>query len=190
MRDCILIVGSGMMGCGIAACSAMAGNKTVLFDAVQSALESAPDRVEKNLQELCEQGLCTIQKAEDAMALVSVNVDLKDACKTAKTVIEAAFEKLELKQDIFRQLDEWLPVEIPLLSNTSGLRITDIAAKTQHPERTLTTHFWLPANLIPLVEVVIGDHSSPQLAIQVSDMLKSWGKAPVIVKKDLPGQLA
>lgn len=190
MRDCILIVGSGMMGCGIAACSAMAGNKTVLFDAVQSALESAPGRVEKNLQELCEQGLCTIQKAEDTMELVSVNADLKDACKTAKTVIEAAFEKLELKQDIFRQLDAWLPVEVPLLSNTSGLRITDIAAKTQHPERTLTTHFWLPANLIPLVEVVIGDHSSPQLAIQVSDMLKSWGKAPVIVKKDLPGQLA
>ena len=70
------------------------------------------------------------------------------------------------------------------------MRITDISSKTKHPERTLTAHFWLPATLIPLVEIVIGDNSSPAVAEKVKKMLISWGKAPVIVKKDLPGQLA
>lgn len=190
MRESILIIGSGTMGCGIAACSALAGNKTVLFDAQDTALNNAYERVKENINELCTQGLCSEKQMRDALALVTVNADMEDACSTAKTVIEAVYENLELKQNMFKKLDELLPEEVLLLSNTSGLRITDIAAKTRHPERTFTTHFWLPANLIPLVEVVIGDHSSPELAVKVSDMLKTWGKSPVIVKKDLPGQLA
>ena len=87
-------------------------------------------------------------------------------------------------------MDTALPPEVPILSNTSGLRISDIAKKTKHPERTLTAHFWLPANLIPLVEVVIGDQSSPELAERIKTYLTGWGKKPVIVKRDLPGQLA
>ena len=189
-RNSVLIVGSGMMGCGIACCSALAGNRTVLYDAAPDALSRAKARTGENRDELVAQGLCTRQQVADALALVETDADLEHASETAKVVIEAVFEKLELKQDIFARLDALLPVEVPLLSNTSGLRITDIAARAQHPERTLTTHFWLPANLIPLVEVVIGDHSDPALAQTVSAMLKDWGKAPVIVKRDLPGQLA
>ena len=189
-RNSVLIVGSGMMGCGIACCSALAGNRTVLYDAMPEALARAKTRTGENLDELVAQGMCTPQHAADALTLVETDADLVHACKTAKTVIEAVFERLELKQNIFARLDTLLPVEVPLLSNTSGLRITDIAARTKHPERTLTTHFWLPANLIPLVEVVIGDHSDPALAQTVSAMLKAWGKVPVIVKRDLPGQLA
>jgi 3-hydroxybutyryl-CoA dehydrogenase len=105
-------------------------------------------------------------------------------------VIEAVFENLQIKQDVFEMLDSLLPADVPILSNTSGLRITDINSKTKHPERTLTTHFWLPAHLIPLVEIVIGDRSSPELAFKIKELLTQWGKAPVIVKKDLPGQLA
>lgn len=189
-RDSVLIVGSGMMGCGIAACSALAGNRTILYDSLPEALAKAKSKVKDNLDELVNQGLCPEAQAKAAYDRVEAESDLSDACITASVVIEAVFEKLELKQDIFAELDELLPLEVPLLSNTSGLRITDIAAKTKHPERTLTTHFWLPANLIPLVEVVVGEHSDPALAVKISDMLKEWGKAPVIVKKDLPGQLA
>lgn len=189
-RDRVLIVGSGMMGCGIAACSALAGERTVLYDAAPQALARARARTKENLDELAAQGLCTEADAEAALARVESGADLPGACGTAKLVIEAVYEDLALKQELFAQLDGLLPVQVPLLSNTSGLRITDIAAKTRHPERTLTTHFWLPANLIPLVEVVVGDRSDPALAPVVAEMLKGWGKAPVIVKRDLPGQLA
>lgn len=96
---------------------------------------------------------------------------------------------MEAKQRLFYQLDAILPLSVPILSNTFGLRITDIAAKVQHPQRTLTAYFGFPAHLVPFVEVVIGDHSSAEMAQQVRDMLKDWGKQPVIVKKDLNGQL-
>lgn len=189
-RDHIVIAGSGMMGCGIAVCAALAGNQTLLYDSFPKALESAPEKVKSNLEELVRYGLCTQEQAQAAQARIATESDLERACARASTVIEAVFENLTVKQELFAKLDALLPVEVPILSNTSGLRITDIAAKTVHPERTLTTHFWLPAILIPLVEVVIGDHSSPELAVKVSEMLKTWGKSPVIVKRDLPGQLA
>lgn len=94
------------------------------------------------------------------------------------------------KQNLFAQLDAVLPVEVPICSNTSGLRITDISAKCVHPERTVTTHFWLPAHLVPLVEVVMGDKTDEAVAVAVRDELRKWKKAPVLVKRDLPGQLA
>ena len=87
-------------------------------------------------------------------------------------------------------MDELLPREIPITSNTSGLRISDIARYTKYPERTVSTHFWFPGHLIPLVEVVVGEHTDIQVAKQVKERLETWGKSPVLVKKDLPGQLA
>ena len=185
-RDSVLIYGSGTMGCGIACNAALAGNHVFLYDNVAASLEQAPDRIRANLAELQSHALCTPQQAEEALQLIEPVSDLQEVYPRVKMVIEAVFENLAVKQEVFCLLDKNLPVEVPLLSNTSGLRITDIAAKTEHPERTLTTHFWLPAHLIPLVEVVIGDHSAPELAVEIKEMLTAWGKAPVIVQRDLP----
>ena len=190
MRDSILIYGSGMMGCAIGCCAALAQNNVILYDINPKTCDNALNRVSGNLEELVDLSLITAEQAQKAIKYISISDNVESACEKAKVVIEAVFENLEIKQDVFKTLDELLPVSVPILSNTSGLRITDIAAKTRHPERTLTTHFWLPATLIPLVEVVIGDNSSHELAEEIKEMLLSWGKAPVIVKKDLPGQLA
>lgn len=190
MRDSILIYGSGTMGCGIACCAALAGNEILLYDIQAESLSRAKGRIEGLLTELVENELCSSSQRTQALEKIKTVSDLKEAYPKIRMVIEAVYENLELKQEVFEQLDAHLPEEVPLLSNTSGLRITDIAARTRYPQRTLTTHFWLPAHLIPLVEVVIGDHSSKKLAKEVRDTLASWGKAPVIVQRDLPGQLA
>ncbi|NMA66836.1 MAG: 3-hydroxybutyryl-CoA epimerase [Clostridiaceae bacterium] len=190
MRDSVLIYGSGVMGCAIACCAALANNKVILYDKNYGKNSKALQRVSENMKELVDLSLYTIDQIEEAKKLISVTDNVEDSCEKAKVVIEAVYEDLELKQNVFKFLDEKLPVTVPILSNTSGLRITDISSKTKHPERTLTAHFWLPATLIPLVEIVIGDNSSPAVAEDVKKMLTSWGKAPVIVKKDLPGQLA
>lgn len=190
MRDTVLIVGGGNMGCGIAAVSALAGNRTAVYEQYPDAAAKVPANVRAYLDSLVGYEMCSAADADAAMARVEVAPDLDAALTQCKVVIEAVFEKLDLKQELFEALDAATPPEVPLLSNTSGLRITDIAARTKHPERCLTTHFWLPAHLIPLVEVVIGDASSPALADEIADMLRAWGKSPVIVKKDLPGQLA
>jgi 3-hydroxybutyryl-CoA dehydrogenase len=189
-RNAVLIYGCGTMGCGIACCAALAGEQVILFDVDAAIAQKAIGRVKENIEELRRQGLCGEPEALKAFQQISAAGDLESIHSKVKLVIEAVYENLPLKQEIFSRLDAILPPEVPLLSNTSGMRITEIAEKTKHPERTLTTHFWLPANLIPLVEIVIGDRSSPALAEEIKTYLTGWGKKPVIVKRDLPGQLA
>lgn len=190
MRDYVMVVGSGMMGSGIGAMSALAGNKTVLVDIdekrVQAGLEKALDCIRLRM----EQGLNTAQEAKRAVACLETSIDMEAASGRARLVVEAVIEDLAVKQALFARLDQLLPVTVPLCSNTSGLRITDISADCLHPERMITTHFWLPAHLVPLVEVVMGERTEEAVALEIVNELKIWKKAPVLVKQDLPGQLA
>lgn len=190
MRDYVMVLGSGMMGSGIGAMSALAGKKTVLVDLNEEKTTQGYKRALECIQLRLENGLNTKDEADKAAELLSVSVDLKQSAEKAFLVIEAIIEKLEVKQNVFKELDELLPKDVPICSNTSGLRITDIAALCKHPERTMTTHFWLPAHLVPLVEVVMGDKTDLELAQKIVSELKTWRKAPVLVRKDLPGQLA
>ncbi len=189
-RDSVVLIGSGLMGGGIAARSALAGNPTVLTDTSPENAQKGVALACKAIDELEQNGLAEQEQAARARKLLSWASPIEAALGRAKFVIEAVFENLELKQKVFRDADALLPPEIPLATNTSGLRVTDISALTRHPERCLTTHFWFPAHLVPLVEVVMGDKTEESVAIFTKEMLVKWGKAPVLVKKDLPGQLA
>lgn len=190
MRDYVVIIGTGMMGSGIGAISALAGNKTILLNPKIDSAVKGVEHALTDMQELVDNELTTAELMAAAKNLLVAGDDTVKAAANAKLVIEAVPEILTLKQDIFEQWDDLLPVEIPILSNTSGMRITDIAAKMKHPSRAVTSHFWVPAHLIPLVEIVIGDHTDRAIALQVREILESWGKKPIIVNKDLPGQLA
>jgi len=189
-RDSVMIVGGGMMGSGIAAISAIAGNPTILIESSDQAREKCPERLSGALDELAENGL--ISEGTKALAIQNIRYgkNPEEYCGEAFFVIEAIVENLAAKQELFARLDGLLPEDIPIVSNTSGLRITEIAALAKHPERTATAHFWFPAHLVPLVEVVMSDKTSLSMAEWVVRTLKAWGKAPVLVKKDLPGQLA
>jgi 3-hydroxybutyryl-CoA dehydrogenase len=189
-RNSVVVLGSGLMGSGIGAISALAGNRTLLVDTDLERATKGVENAYRNIQELFENGLATEIAATHARQLISPCVDFEAAIAQANFVIEAIFENLEAKKEIFQRIDALLPAEYPIASNTSGLRITEISERTLHPERTVTTHFWFPAHLVPLVEVVMGDKTAESVAISVRDTLKVWGKAPVIVKRDLPGQLA
>lgn len=190
MRDSVLIIGAGLMGSGIAAKSALAGNKTILVDHSAEYAQSGREKALTCVEELLRNNLVSKDQAVCAERLLSTSTNFSAFSSSARLVIEAVTENLELKQKLFREFDVELPKEVPILSNTSGLRITDIAKHVQHPERTLTAHFWFPAHLVPLVEVVIGEQSDEQVALQIKEEFIRWGKSPVIVKKDLPGQLA
>ena len=190
MRDSVLIVGGGRMGCGIAAIAAAAGNRVIVVETSPAGRQAGPKQVSALLKELCENQLITSAQKDKALGAVSFAEEISPACERAFFVIEAIVENLEQKQRLFQQLDSLLSPEIPIVSNTSGLRITEIGKLAVHKERLATAHFWFPAHLVPLVEVVMSDKTSQETAVWVRDTLKSWGKAPVIVKKDLPGQLA
>ena len=189
-RKNVVIIGAGLMGSGIAAISALAGNATILVDKNIEAGEKGVAGAKRNILTLLDNALATAEDAQKAEKLLSATNDMKAALKEANLVIEAIYENLQMKQEIFKAIDEELPADIPILSNTSGLRITDIAKEVKYPERTMTAHFWYPAHLVPLVEVVMSEKTDETMAVQVKQRLAQWGKAPVLVKKDLPGQLA
>ena len=172
MRDIVMVVGSGMMGSGIGAMSALAGNKTVLVDTSAERAENGRKKAIECIRLREENELNTHEEAEKAIELLSTSDDSIKTAENARLVIEAIIENVEAKQNLFAQLDAVLPVEVAICSNTSGLRITDISAKCAHPERTVTTHFWLPAHLVPLVEVVMGDKTDEAVAVAVRDELR------------------
>lgn len=189
MRDAVVVIGSGMMGSGIAAMSALGGRRTILFNRSEKNLERGLERAKDCIRLREDNELDTPEESAQALRLLEGSTDLMDALSQAFFAEEAITEDLPLKQQLFREVDQLLPPEYPICSTTSGLRITDIARGCLHPERTVTTHFWLPPHLIPLVEVVIGEHTKHALAEQVRDELKRWKKTPVLVERDLPGQL-
>lgn len=190
MRDYIVVVGSGMMGSGIGAMSALAGNKTILLDVDETRVQAGLDKARACIKVREANGLNTPAECQKAVTLLETSTNMPEAASKARMVVEAIIEKMSAKQELFARLDAMLPVDVPICSNTSGLRITDISERCAHPERTVTTHFWLPAHLVPLVEVVMGDKTDVAVAERVLDELKKWKKSPVLVKKDLPGQLA
>ena len=190
MRDSVMIIGSGMMGSAIGAMAALSGHKTILVDTNIDKAQYGRERAISCVKFRQDNELETKDTADGAIANLDISDNVADASERAFLVIEAVVEDLSVKQNVFEQLDTILPPEVPICSNTSGLRISEIAARCRTPERTLTTHFWLPAHLIPLVEVVVGEKSDLEVANGVIDELKRWKKAPVLVRHDLPGQLA
>jgi 3-hydroxybutyryl-CoA dehydrogenase len=186
----IAIVGAGMMGAGIAASAALAGNEVVLFDAIPARTTRAVEAAAGHLRQLAAGGL--IGEAENVQSCARIHPasDIAAATRGAFWVIEAISENLGAKQALFAQLEGLVGPDVMLTSNTSGLRITDIVRDVKGRARTATTHFWFPAHLVPLVEIVMNESTDEAVAVRLREILLGWGKAPVIVRRDLPGQLA
>jgi 3-hydroxybutyryl-CoA dehydrogenase len=190
VKDQVTVVGAGMMGPGIATSAALAAHSVVIVHRSPASGDRALETVRRNLAQLLDGKLIDPDQADRARELVRLEPDLKRGLKKSFWIIESINEDLPAKQELFQQIDEMTDPTVILTSNTSGLCITDIAAKVNHPGRTATTHFWFPGHLVPLVEIVIGQKTDPTVADRLKTILLDWGKAPVIVKKDLPGQLA
>jgi 3-hydroxybutyryl-CoA dehydrogenase len=183
----ITIIGAGLMGHGIAQVFAERGHRVWLFDVNEDALSSSKGRVRANLTNMVDQGVKFGLDTEEILDLICTTSDLDQACEGCDFVFEAVFEELELKQRTFAELDHLCPPETILCSNTSVISITDIAARSQHRERIVGTHFWNPPYLIPLVEVVRAEGSADWCIHATYELLARVGKHPVHVHKDVPG---
>jgi 3-hydroxybutyryl-CoA dehydrogenase len=178
------------MGSGIAAVAALAGNDVVLTDSDSAAATHGVAAAAAHMRQLVDGGLASGQQGERAQARLHCEADLAASVAGAFWVIEAITENLAAKQALFHRLESIVGRDVILTSNTSGLRITDIVRDVKTRDRTATTHFWFPGHLVPLVEIVMGDGTDPLVAERLRQILLGWGKAPVIVRRDLPGQLA
>jgi 3-hydroxybutyryl-CoA dehydrogenase len=171
------VIGGGLMGHGIAQVLALGGIEVVVHDPVPEALEAVPARIAANLQAL---GI-------EADVRVELETELEAAADGADWVFEAAPEDLELKQQIFKRLDAVAKPDAILATNTSVMRVRDVAAHAVHRDRIVGTHWWNPPFLVPLVEVVQGPDTEPVTIERTIAFLRSLGKTPVHVRRDVAG---
>ncbi|MFK7802600.1 MAG: 3-hydroxyacyl-CoA dehydrogenase family protein [Anaerolineae bacterium] len=185
----IAVIGSGLMGHGIAQIFAVHGHSALIIDPSQESLATVGDRVRANLEAMLAHGVMLADDLDTIIGRISLSTDMAD-CAGCDFVIEAVFEDMALKQSIFSQLDKICPAETILCSNTSVMSITEIASTSANRERIVGTHFWNPPYLIPLVEVVKAQGSADSAVDATYDLLQSVGKHPVKVQKDVPGFVA
>ena len=189
-RPIIGVVGAGIMGSGIAQVALEAGHEVVVQDIDEAALARGRDRVADGLTRRAAHAVLDPSGIDDwvdaRLARLRETVVLEQLGDEAEVVIEAALESLELKQTIFRTLDSAADSAAILATNTSALSIASVAAATAHPERVLGLHFFNPAPMMALVEVVAGPATGPDIADAAELLVASWGKTPVR-SADAPG---
>jgi len=182
-------IGTGQMGPGTASVLALGGAATTIvsrsLDSARKGLETA----RAGLAELAAHGIVDSERAAAAGERLSASDDFDTVVAAADLVVESAPENMAFKQALFARMDQVAKPDCILASNTSGLSITGIQSHCGRPERVITTHFWNPPHIMPLVEIVKGERTSGEVALQLRDFLRACGKAPVIVKQDRPGQL-
>ncbi len=184
----ITIMGAGIMGPGIAEIMAIAGCKICLYDISTEALEKAKSALYKNLQVFAEEQIITEAQIDPLYAMVTYSDNLEEAMQDVDLVIEAIVEKKEIKTAVYQQLNAILPIGTIIASNTSALNIFEIMPERRLPD-TLIAHWYAPANVIPLVEVVGCEQTRPEIIDAVMALLKKGGKAPVHMKKFVRGYI-
>jgi 3-hydroxybutyryl-CoA dehydrogenase len=180
----IAIAGAGTMGAGIAQVTANAGFKTILFDINQTVLDKAKTNIDKGLQFLVDKGKLSAEKKETTLLLLHFTTNINEVI--ADLIIEAVVERLDIKHDFFNKVAAINSPDCILASNTSSIPITQIAAKIPNPERIIGIHFFNPAPIMKLVEIIIGAQSNKQVALHCKEFIESMGKTCVMAA-DAPG---
>lgn len=178
-----------MMGPGIAVTLALGGIPSTILSRTEEGAQRGLDTARSQVRLLADHSLATPEQAARALAALSASNDFEKVISQADLVVESAPEDMEFKQKLFAHMDSIAKPAAVLATNTSGLSITAVASLCSRPERVLTTHFWNPPHLMPLVEIVKGEKTSEAVAVGVRQLLEACGKVAVVVKKDRPGQL-
>lgn len=178
--DQVAVIGAGTMGSGIAISLLLAGYRVVLIDSMAPGLAKGTERIRDTIQSSAQKGRISAQAADDAIARLRTSEAL-DAVADAGLVIEAVFEDLEVKQEIFARLDRFCRRETVLATNTSTLSIDLIAEAVKRPESVIGMHFFSPANIMRLVEIVCGSATAPDVISTVQAVTKRLGKIGVVV---------
>lgn len=181
----IFVVGSGLMGSGIAQTAIQCGYEVILNDQSKAALERGVTGITKRLERLVEKGKMTAEEKDDCLARLTTSVSVHVA-SNVDLVIEAIYENLEAKQAIFQQLDKICDSRTIFASNTSSISMTSLAAATSRPDRVVGLHFFSPVPVMSLVEIVYGLRTSQETIDIVTEVGKHMGKHPILAK-DKPG---
>ncbi|MFF3841222.1 3-hydroxyacyl-CoA dehydrogenase family protein [Streptomyces sp. NPDC001930] len=182
----LAVIGAGLMGSGIAQVSAQAGWDVVLRDVTDAALTRGTDGIKASYDRFVAKGKLDAADAEAALGRITATTEL-DAVADADIVVEAVFENLDVKHEIFRSLDKIAKDGAVLASNTSAIPITKIAAVTERPEAVVGVHFFSPVPMMQLVELVRGYKTSDETLATAREFAESVGKTCIVVNRDVAG---
>ncbi|MDO7727086.1 MAG: 3-hydroxyacyl-CoA dehydrogenase [Nitrosopumilus sp.] len=183
----ITVLGSGVMGHGIAQVSATAGYNVVLRDIKQEFLDKAMEKIKWSLDKLVSKEKISKEEGDSIFSRITPIVNLNEAVKNAELVIEVVPEIMDLKKSVYAELDKAANPEVVFASNTSTLPITEIANTTSRPEKFIGIHFFNPPQLMKLVEVIPGEKTSQEITDLTLEYVKSVNKQAVVCRKDVPG---
>ena len=187
----VAVLGAGVMGTGIAQLFASKGYPVTIIYVYDDIVRAKPlETMQENLKILCDNDVMREDEIPSILENVTCTEDMEATAKSADIIFECIVEDLATKQEYFKKLDEICAPETILATNTSVISVTEIAEKSIHKDRIIGTHFWKPAYIIPLVEVVKTEHVSEKVVNETFSLLQEAGKKPVIVQKDVPGFLA
>jgi enoyl-CoA hydratase/3-hydroxyacyl-CoA dehydrogenase len=185
--ETIAVLGAGNMGHGIAEVAALAGYEVNLRDINEEFVQSGYDQIEWSLDKLAEKEQISQEEADAAIERVTPYVPVEDAVEDVDVVIEAVPEKMEIKKDVYGEVEEYAPDEAVFATNTSSLSITELAEVTDRPEQFCGMHFFNPPVRMQLVEVISGKHTAEETLEAIEELSEAFGKTPVRVHKDSPG---
>jgi 3-hydroxybutyryl-CoA dehydrogenase len=183
------VAGTGMMGPGIASTLALGGVTTTILGRSEGSAWNALQMAREQLLLLEQNEIITTRQANGAIERMDASHDFRGALRGRDLVVESIPEDMELKQAWIAEVEAIVSPECWITSNTSGLSITVMSEKSRFPERIATTHFWNPAHLMPLVEIVRSEKTASHVVLGLRALYERCGKVPVVVKKDRPGQL-
>ena len=183
----VFITGAGLMGSGIAQVCAQSGMDVILNDISQEAIEKGLKNIAWSVSKFVEKGKITEDK-DTVLNRISTDDDFSKAAD-ADLAMEVVFEKIELKQEIFKKLDKFCRSDAIIASNTSAIPITELASITKRPEKVLGIHFFSPVPMMPVAEVIRGISTTEETISSGIEFVKSIGKEPIRVENDVPGFL-
>jgi 3-hydroxybutyryl-CoA dehydrogenase len=189
MVQTVSVIGAGTMGNGIGHVFAQNGFKVTLIDVSQQQLDKAVATISKNLDRQLAKGTITDDVKQTTLSNITTSTTLAEGVQNAELVVEAATESIDLKLNLFRQLDEAAPEGCILASNTSSISITKIAAATKRPQLVIGMHFMNPVPVMKLVEIINGYATNSEVTNQIVELSKRLGKVPCVVN-DYPGFIA
>jgi 3-hydroxybutyryl-CoA dehydrogenase len=186
----VALLGAGMVGHGLALHFAKAGYQVSLYSRTQQTIDKAIENIRANLPALLQGQASVDDEIEQIVSRIETTRNMDEAVAKASIVIESVAENLQVKQDLFKELDQICSRDVILATNTSVMSITAIASKAKNRDRIVGTHFWFPPYLIPLVEVVKGHDTSDETMEITHQFMKKAGKYPIKCLKDVPGFVA
>ena len=185
--ETVAVLGAGNMGHGIAEVAALAGYDVRLRDINEELVERGYDQLEWSVGKLEEKGQLTEEEAEAALDRVTTLVDVEETVSNTDVIIEVVPEKMDIKQDVYQEVEQYAPEEALFATNTSSLSITDLAEVTERPGQFCGMHFFNPPVRMQLVEVISGEHTADETLDTIEALAENFGKTPVRVRKDSPG---